>query len=94
MVTTTQKSDLPWSAIFRVIVYIHNKMSNLPTILGLPWRHQEFRLTIILRPINLLSMVQMTSRLVHRRIMWFYISRQNLGEIDHNLHHQIFDEVM
>ena len=35
-----------------------------------------------------------TSNLMQRHILWFKGSYQNLGQIDHNLHNHVFDDVI
>ena len=39
-------------------------------------------------------LVQMTSNLVQRHVLWSYRPYQNLGQIDHNLHNHVFDDVI
>ena len=60
-------------------------------------------------PVTLFSLVQMTSDLVQRHVLWSYRSYQNLGQVDHrqvdhnyqnlgqvnhNLHNHVFDDVI
>ena len=45
-------------------------------------------------PFSLFSLVQMTSNLVQRHVLWCYRPYQNLGQIDHNLHNHVFDDVI
>ena len=45
-------------------------------------------------PLTLVSLVQTTSNLVQRHVLWSYRPYQNLGQIDNNLHNHVFDDVM
>ena len=45
-------------------------------------------------PVTLFSLVQMTSNVVQRHVLWSYRPYQNLGQIDHNLHNHVFDYVI
>ena len=49
----------------------------------------------LLLPVTLLSLVQMTSNLVRRHVLWSYWPCQNLGQIDRSLHNNhVFDDVI
>ena len=44
--------------------------------------------------ITLFSFAQITSNLVQRHAVWSYRPYQNLGRIDCNLHHHVYDDVI
>ena len=43
---------------------------------------------------NSVLIVQITSNLVQMHVVWSHRSYQNLGQIDHNLHSHVFDDVI
>ena len=53
-----------------------------------------FYTTLLLLPVTLFSFVQMASNSVQRHILWSNRPYQNLGQIDHNLHNHVFDDVI
>ena len=48
----------------------------------------------LLWPVTLFSLVQISSNLVQRHVVWYCRLYENLGQIYHNLHSHVFDDVI